>query len=111
MTTEKQEVMEYVDLLRNHSVTNISSIQKGMVPEVLDITWEVSNFYVYKSNRVYVTYEMEGYVLRVNGLRFKTTKTTRNSMIYDKRMTDAVKENLVNPFMLFVDGRFVKWST
>lgn len=111
MTTEKQEVMEYVDLLRNHSVTNISSIQKGMVPEVLDITWEVSNFYVYKSNRVYVTYEMEGYVLRVNGLRFKTTKTTRNSMIYDKRMTDAVKENLINPFMLFVDGRFVKWST
>lgn len=111
MAVTTNDVMEYVDQLRNYSTTNISSIQKGMVPEVLDIDWNKSDFYVSNGTRKYVYYETEGYCLRVNGIRFRTTLNDRKKFIYDKRMEDCVNEGLVYPFLLFVNGRHVKWST
>ena len=51
------EVYNYVDQLKNYSTTNISSIQKGIVPEVVDLTWKKTNYYVADGIRKYVTYE------------------------------------------------------
>ena len=105
------EVRQYVDQLKNYSTTNISSIQKGLVPEVVDISWKVMNYYVSNGIRKYVTYEKEGYVLKVVGVRYRSTVLSPKTNNFDKRMTDAVDEGLVYPFMLFVDGYHVKWST
>lgn len=105
------EVYNYVDQLKNYSTTNISGMQKGIVPEVVDITWDKMNYYVSKGIRRYVTYEMEGYVLRLTGIRYRVNNINRQNIDFDKRMTDAVNEGLVYPFMLFVNGYHVKWST
>lgn len=111
MKFQDNEVFNYVDQLKNYSTTNISGMQKGIVPEVVDINWDQMNYYVTNGNRKYVTYEMEGYVLRVVGIRYRINYTTKKNIDFDKRMTDAVNDGLVYPFMLFVNGYHVKWST
>lgn len=108
---QDNEVFNYVDQLKNYSTTNISGMQKGMVPEVLDLTWRKMNYYVTNGIRKYVTYETNGYVLRVVGIRYRINYTSKRYIDFDKRMTDAVNEGLVYPFMLFVNGRHIKWST
>jgi hypothetical protein len=111
MKTYDNEVYNYVDQLKNYSTTNISGMQKGIVPEVVDISWDKMNYYVSKGVRRYVTYEKEGYVIRITGVRYRLNHLTKKTIDFDKRMTDAVNEGLVYPFMLFVDGRHIKWST
>ena len=105
------EVYNYVDQLKNYSTTNISSIQKGIVPEVVDLTWKKTNYYVADGIRKYVTYETKGFILRVTGVRYRVLKVNRKNINFDKRMTDAVNEGLVYPFMLFVNGHHIKWSS
>ena len=111
MKLHDNEVYNYVDQLKNYSTTNISGMQKGIVPEVVYISWDKMNYYVSKGVRHYVTYEKEGYVLRITGIRYRLNHLTKKTIDFDKRMTDAVNEGLVYPFMLFVNGRHVKWST
>lgn len=111
MKSKDNEVYNYVDQLKNYSTTNISGMQKGIVPEVVDIFWDKMNYYVSKGTRHYVTYEKEGYVLRITGIRYRLNYLTRKTIDFDKRMSDAVNEGLVYPFMLFVDGYHIKWST
>ena len=60
MKLHDNEVYNYVDQLKNYSTTNISGMQKGIVPEVVDISWDKMNYYVSKGIRHYVTYEKEG---------------------------------------------------
>lgn len=105
------EVYNYVDQLKNYSTTNISSIQKGIVPEVVDLSWKKTNYYVADGIRKYVTYETKGFILRVTGVRYRVLKVNRKNINFDKRMSDAVNEGLVYPFMLFVNGHHIKWSS
>lgn len=103
------DVVEYVDRLRNYTTTNISSIQAGMIPEVLDINWKVSPYYLDDGVKKYVFGKAE-YVIKIHGLRFKNNLPKRSNQVFIKAFEDAVKENLINPCIFFVDGLFIKWS-
>lgn len=103
------DVVEYVDRLRNYTTTNISSIQAGMIPEILDINWKVSPYYLDDGVKKYVFGKKE-YVIKVHGLRFKNNLPKKSNQVYVKPFKTAVKENLVNPCIFFVNGLFIKWS-
>lgn len=102
-------IVEHVDLLRNYTVKNIESIQAGMIPELLDISWSVSQYYLEEGRHRYV-FGKDKYVLKVNGLRFITDRPSKKKLVYIKNFKDAVDERLVNPSLVFVNGLFIKWS-
>lgn len=102
-------IVEHVDLLRNYTVKNIESIQAGMIPELLDISWSVSQYYLENGQRKYV-FGKEKYVLKVNGFRFTIDRPSKKKLVYAKNLKDAVSEGLVNPSLVFVNGLFIRWS-
>lgn len=102
-------VVEYVDRLRNYTTTNISSIQAGMIPEVLDIHWKTSPYYLVDGVKKYVFGKKE-YVIQINGLRFKNNLPKRKNMVWHMPFKDAVDKQLINPCIFFVNGLFIKWS-
>lgn len=119
----QNKLTRHVDLLRNHTTSNITSIQTGMIPEVLDIVWSLSKYYLEDSKRKRV-YKDNEFIIKVVGLRYHskskkdisfnepmyslTEKWTGNKKSYIR--DDALSKRLINPFMLFVNNRFIKWS-
>ena len=89
-------IVEYVDRLRNYTTTNISSIQAGMIPEVLDIHWKTSPYYLVDGVKKYVFGKKE-YVIQINGLRFKNNLPKRKNMVWHMPFKDAVDKQLINP--------------
>lgn len=102
-------VVEYVDRLRNYTTTNISSIQAGMIPEVLKIQWKVSPFYLDSGVKKYV-FNKKNYVIKISGLRFKNNLPRKKNLIFKMNLQTAVEKELIHPTIIFVNKRFIKWS-
>ena len=102
-------VVEYVDRLRNYTTTNISSIQAGMIPEILDIHWKVSPYYLDNGVKRYVFGKKE-YVIQISGLRFKNNLPKRKNLVFKMPFQEAVDKGFANPSIFFVNRHFIRWS-
>lgn len=102
-------VVEYVDRLRNYTTTNISSIQAGMIPEILDIHWKVSPYYLDNGVKRYVFGKKE-YVIQISGLRFKNNLPKRKNLVFKMPFQEAVNKGFANPSIFFVNRHFIRWS-
>ena len=102
-------VVEYVDRLRNYTTTNISSIQAGMIPEILDIHWKVSPYYLDNGVKKYVFGKKE-YVIQISGLRFKNNLPKRKNLVFKMSFQDAVNKGYAHPAVFFVNRHFIRWS-
>ena len=102
-------VVEYVDRLRNYTTTNISSIQAGMIPEILDIHWKVSPYYLDNGVKRYVFGKKE-YVIQISGLRFKKNLPKRKNLVFKMPFQEAVNKGFANPSIFFVNRHFIRWS-
>lgn len=59
---------------------------------------------------VYINYEFKT-IIRVSDLKFKDTATPQKYRgVFRISMKEAVETNVVHPFLLFINNRFIKWS-
>ena len=50
-------------------------------------------------------------IIRIGDLKFKDTATPQKYRgVFRIPMTEAVEKNIIHPFLLFVNNRFIKWS-
>lgn len=59
---------------------------------------------------VYINYEFKT-IIRVDDLKFKNTATPQKYRgVFRISMIEAIESNIIHPFLLFINNRFIKWS-
>lgn len=105
----KQNIIDRVEGLKPHTIDSISSIQYGKVPSYIDLNPRKEFYYLY--NSMYTPINTNRYnLIEVTGLRYKSLFKRRNNMTFTVPLLDMINNNEIHPFMLFVNGLFVKWS-
>ena len=99
---------EYVDKLRHHTTSMIQAMQIAGVPTVYDIKPTKKFEYTFDGykypNQVYGTQ-----IFTCNNLPF-TKRSSEMEKIYMDSIANLVEEKKMRPFLLFLNGRAIKWT-
>ena len=105
-----KDVVDLIEDLRNRTTSNITSIHTGLVPEFLNTRWSIVNHYFYDGIR-YNNYDQDMTFFKLNNIRYKIDNGRRSqSMFVENALTAATTSAKIHPFLLFINGQFVKWS-
>lgn len=108
MITFQQDAIDVMEHYRNYTADNINKLQAGFIPAFLDISWCKSESY-YHDTKEYISRLPNRVVLKVEGVR-NNLFNQYTDYVYLDNMINAHKTQKVQPFMLFINGRFIKWS-
>lgn len=103
-------INKLIEYKRCNTLTAINELQKGLIPTFLNISWYKSDTY-FKNQR----YEVSSFILEtcisIQGLLNSGVfiDETMNRYFSENMMT-AYSKGIVNPFLLFVNKRFIPWS-
>lgn len=99
---------EYVDKLRHHTTSMIQTMQMAGVPTIYDI--QPTKMFEYTFNNF--TYPNQVYGTQIfvcNNLPFNK-RAEKPDSIYMDSIANLVEEKKMRPFLLFLNGRAIKWS-
>lgn len=99
-------IPQYVDKLRHHTINMIDDMQKALSPTYFNI--QPTKRYGYK-------YDGYDYPLRLPNTQIFMCKNIpyikkRNDSIFIESMATLVKNEDIVPFILFLNGKAIKWS-
>lgn len=109
MMNYSKEVTDYIDNLNYHISDNIIDIQYHAVPHIMrDTRINVQNKYRY-SDKIYKLANPDGMVI-LNVSLFPYSGNINNNPLFIDTMSNTLKKGNIRPFMLFLNGKFIKWS-
>ena len=97
----------YVEKLKYHTETNIEEMQKWNIPILYDMDMHKVYGYMYNG---------QSYPLRVDHTQMFVCKNIpynskrRRNSIYIESMISLIQSKELTPFILFLDGKAIKWS-
>ena len=103
-------VINTVESLVHNTTSRIKDVQSNLIPFYnKGLIKEVNSFRM--NNVPYMAESDTQTVLLVGDLKYKNTPTPQKYKgVYRYSMMDAISNELIHPFMLFVDNKFIKWS-
>ena len=104
-----QDILNCVEDLRIKTTDSISSIQAGLIPEFVDTNWAVTEYYISYDDRI-DDISREKTFLKLNNVKFKVDHGEKDYLVFKENAIDAVRNDRIHPFMLFINGYFIKWS-
>lgn len=110
--------------LKTESAESIQSQQLSVIPHFAkQFNWKQIQYYIYDSERVMVE-QVNTIGLKISGVKYKQILKTRVSTAdpakevwinpikdFKSDYKTLVDDESIQPFMLFINGRFIKWST
>lgn len=99
---------EYVDKLRHHTTSMIQTMQMAGVPILYDIQPSKKFEYTY-NNFTYSNQTYGSQIFVCNNLPFNK-RSEKPEGIYIDSIANLVEEKKMRPFLLFLNGRAIKWS-
>ena len=105
-----QRVIDTVETLIHNTTGRIKDVQSNLIPFYnKGLIKHVDSYRMY--NVPYMAESEYQTIILVDDLKFKNIATPQAYRgVYKVRMRDAFLHELVHPFLLFVNGKFVKWS-
>lgn len=97
----------YVDKLRHHTVTYIEDMQKCLSPVLFDLGYCKRFSYRYDGYDYPIRFS-NTQIFMCNNIPYIDKRKPRSLMI--EPMTTLVANQEVQPFLIFIDGKVVKWS-
>lgn len=108
--TYSKDVIDLIEDLRNRTTNNITSIQAGLIPEFVNTQWSIVSYYIYDGKR-YDNTDRDVKFIKVNNVRYKSDNGSKDQLVFSENAQKAIEEdNLVNPFVFFINGQCIKWS-
>lgn len=108
------EVFDYmesiVDEARQHTDTTIANVSASLLPYFVDLRYNIvrTNRYRYDNETVIDDSHM---IIKVEGIRTKSTPGNfKREAIFRMNVWEAVIQDKIFPFVMFLDGKHVKWS-
>ena len=99
---------QYVDKLRHHTTSMIQSMQMAGVPVLYDIQPSKKHEYTF-NNFTYTNQVYGDQIFVCNNLPFNK-RSDKPEGIYIDSIANLVEEKRMRPFLLFLNGRAIKWS-
>lgn len=99
---------EYVDKLRHHTTSMIQTMQMAGVPILYDIQSTKKFEYTF-NNFTYTNQTYGNQIFVCNNLPFNK-RSDKSEGIYIDSIANLVEEKKMRPFLLFLNGRAIKWS-
>ena len=105
-----KRVVNTVESLIHNTTDRIKDVQSNLIP--FFNTGLIKEVNCFRMNNVpYMAESDHQTVLLVSDLKYKNTATPqRHNGVYRISMLDAISNEIIHPFLLFVDGKFIKWS-
>ena len=105
-----QRVINTVESLIHNTTGRIRDVQSNLIPFFnKGFIKQVDAYRMY--NVPYMAESEYQTIIRVSDLRFKDTATPQKHRgVFKRPMQELFDENIIHPFLLFVNGKFVKWS-
>lgn len=105
-----QRVINTVESLIHNTTGRIRDVQSNLIPFFnKKYIKHVDSYRMY--NVPYMAESEYQTIIRVSDLRFKDTATPQKDRgVFKRPMQELFDEEIIHPFLLFVNGKFVKWS-
>lgn len=107
MIDTAQLVQDKVEELRYHTNSRVRTLQKSKIPTFGDIKLYGRKYYIFDGNKYPTRNIYTQSYLAVN-LPYSVTLSKNDN--YIDSMINMIIHNKIQPFMLFIQGRFIKWS-
>lgn len=104
-----QDIIDCVEDLRIKTTDCISDIQSGLIPEFIETNWSVTDYYIINDER-YDDIRLDQSIIKVNNVKFKIDHGNKSSLMFRENAWEAVKKDMIHPFLFFINGYFIKWS-
>lgn len=101
-----KNVIDQVEELKYHTSTNLRNINKGKIPTLINMPMTRKYSY-YIHGMYYSMYKDDSMLFVVKDLPY-TPYQKRHS--YQDSLDNLITSQEVYPFLLFLDGKFIKWS-
>ena len=110
MSTVTNYIEEVVNDAYQHTDTLIVNVQKSLLPAKIDLEYNFIRNGRYRYDNETVKDE-DHLILKVEGIRDKSYFINHKAdAIYRLRVDQAIAENKIYPFILFVNGIHMKWT-
>lgn len=104
------DVINCIEDLKVKTTDRIASMEEGLIPAFINTYWHQVKYYIYKDKR-YDDIDEDKVVIRLMNVKYKINNGRRDQLVFDENAFTAIKVNhRVHPFMLFINGYFIKWS-
>lgn len=104
-----QRVINTVESLIHNTTGRIKDVQSNLIPFFNKGLTHVNEYRMY--NVPYMAESENQIIVKINDLKFKNTATPQKYRgVFKLPMQELFDENVIYPFLLFVDGKLVKWS-
>lgn len=104
-----QRVINTVESLIHNTTGRIRDVQSNLIPFFNKGLTHVNAYRMF--NVPFMAESEYQTIIRVNDLKFKNTaKPQKYRGVFKAPMQELYDNNIIHPFLLFVDGKFVKWS-
>lgn len=106
----KQDMLyKIVEWERCCAGSRIESLQKGLIPRLLQFNWRKSDTY-FKNGKYAISRRCLETCLNIWGLENKFLVNENLNRFFCENMKNAHENNLVQPFLLFINGIHILWS-
>ena len=101
---------EVVDEAKQHTDETIANVSKSLLPYFIDLQYSFIRNQRYRYNNETI-HDENHLIMKVEGIKNKRYYVnSKNESIYRMNVWDAVKRDVIYPFILFINGYHVKWS-
>ena len=108
MSEYPKDIIKHVEDLRNRTSDNIADLQKGLIPEFVDLKWSKIDKYNYNGKIITNILNEDLTYFKVSDIRYTQSAGTKSNARFSENAYDAVvTKKLVNPFALFINGLFI----
>ena len=101
---------EIVEEAKHHTDETIANVSASLLPYFVDLRYNLvrSNRYRYDNDTVI---DDSHIIIKVEGIRTKNTSGSfKREAVFRMNVWEAVIQDKIYPFVLFLDGKHVKWS-
>lgn len=109
MITIDREFIKITEDMQIHSSDRLENMQKAKTPQYFDIKAERVYTYLYGNSITMINTNSET-LLYIKELKIKNLNKRRNKLQFKDTMLNMIKNNEIHPFLLFINGKFIKWS-
>lgn len=103
-----EKIAYIIEDLKHNTVEAIENIQLASTPHFVDLKPKRVFTYVYNGAESPVSHKQ--ILISADSLPYKSLYKRRNKLVFKDKFIDMINKNEIHPFLVFINGKFIKWS-
>ena len=103
------DIINRVEELKRHTKTNVDEVEKSKIPIIYDLKLE-ERFEYNLHGSEFMQWRDDTLLFLAHNIPFRTGWMNIKNHSFNKSFKQMVDNNEIIPFMMFINGKFIKWS-